>query len=78
MGETRTESVPAPKPAAIFLGKLKTGTEKMQRDLKREIGLAKARLCRPDHAHKAAGAVKPKTTSALLRKFPDLDKLRRP
>ncbi len=78
MAEPRTDLQPAPKPAIVFLGKLKTGTEKMRRDLKREIGLAKARLCRPDHAHKVAGVVKAKSTSALLRKIPDLDKSRRP
>lgn len=78
MAEPRPEAVPAQPPAVIFLGKLKTGTEKMQQDLKREIALAKARLSRPDKAHKLARATKPKPAFALLRKFPDFDKLRRP
>jgi phosphatidylethanolamine/phosphatidyl-N-methylethanolamine N-methyltransferase len=77
MAEMAESEPPAPKPAIVFFGKLKTGTEKMQRDLKREIALAKARLCRPDNVHKAH-AVKPKPPSALLRKLPDFDKLRRP
>ncbi len=66
---------PPPKPAIVFLGKLKLGTAKMQQDLKREIALAKARLSRPDKPHKATRAGKPKPALALLR---DLDKLRRP
>lgn len=71
------QPLPPQKPAIVFLGKLKLGTEKMQQDLKREIALAKARLCRPDNAHKQRAA-KQKPAAALLRKFPDFDKLRRP
>jgi phosphatidylethanolamine/phosphatidyl-N-methylethanolamine N-methyltransferase len=77
MTDIAQSAPPPPKPAIIFFGKLKMGTEKMQQDLKREIALAKARLCRPDNVHKAR-RVKPKHPSALLRKFPDFDKLRRP
>ncbi len=70
----------AAKPAIAFFDKLKTGTEKMQRDLKREITLAKARLSRPGACSKKAArqSMKPNPALTLLRKFPDLDKLRRP
>jgi phosphatidylethanolamine/phosphatidyl-N-methylethanolamine N-methyltransferase len=117
MTEPVQKPLPSQKPAIVFLGKLKMGTEKMHEDLKREIALAKARLCRPDKAHRpAARAAKPKPAldhddvglrqsnimnvidskklerdasgkplrtfphpaRALLRKFPDFDKLRRP
>ncbi len=76
--ESAPTQLPAPKPAAIFLGRLKMGTAKMQQDLKREIALAKARLSHPEKPHKAARPAKPKPALALFRKLPDLDKLRRP
>jgi phosphatidylethanolamine/phosphatidyl-N-methylethanolamine N-methyltransferase len=75
MVEPIVDRVPPPKPTTVFLGKLKTGTEKMSQDLKREIALAKARLCRPAKAHKATRTTKPKRGLALLR---DLDKSYRP
>ncbi len=77
MTEPMQSAPPPPKPAIVFLGKLKMGTEKMQRDLKREIALAKARLCRPDNVHKSRAA-KPNPPLKFPRKFPDFDKLRRP
>jgi phosphatidylethanolamine/phosphatidyl-N-methylethanolamine N-methyltransferase len=98
--ETAPAHPPKPKAAAIFLGKLKLGTAKMQQDLKREIALAKARLSRPEKPHKSARPAKqkpaldhdrserdaggkplhtfPHPARALLRKLPDIDKLRRP
>ncbi len=78
MTEALRTSPKPPKPAIVFLGKLKMGTQKMHQDLKREIALAKARLARPETGHKAARPAKPKPALALLRKLPDLDKLRRP
>ncbi len=76
--EAAPAHLPKPKPAAIFLGKLKMGTIKMQQDLQREIALAKARLSHPEKPHKAARPAKLKPALALLRKLPDIDKLRRP
>jgi hypothetical protein len=74
MTEAPHDMLPPQKPAILFLGKLKMGTQKMQQDLKREIALAKARLSRPSSCRPA----KPKPVLTLLRKLPDLDKLRRP
>jgi len=66
------------KSALIFFGKLKTGTGKMHQDLRRELSLAKARLCRTDKPLKSARQAKAKPAFALLRKLPDFDKSRRP
>jgi len=72
LNELTGEQPQQKQPALIQLGnKLKTGTGKMQQDLRRELSAAKARLCRSDKPLTSAHPGKSKPAFALLRKLPE-------